>query len=121
MPTQSIALLDHSANPEQTTDNMTTLSATGAGNGFEVPFNNALLFYLHNPTGSNATVTFKSQPTQAETDRGLTPTDETVTINTGANPYTWYPDTRFKDSNGKVIIEADQLIQIKVVKKITIT
>lgn len=120
MPTQAIALIDHSKNPENVTSNLSTLVATGAGNGFEIPFTGILLIFIHNDTGSSADVTIKSQPTQDETDRGITPSDESQTVANGET-FTWYPSSRFKDTNGKIVIEATQLIKAKAIKKITIS
>lgn len=119
MPTQSIALRDHSKNPEDVTSNLTTLSATGSGNGFEVPWTGILLVYLVNDTGSSSAVTIKGAATQDETDRGLSIPNETVTIADGEH-FTWYPSSRFKTSGGTIIIEADQLIKIKAIKTLTI-
>ena len=80
MPTQAITLRSHDANPEVITANMTTLSATGAGNGFAVPYSRLKQVLLHNPTGSTANITILGVGNQSEIDRGLAVGNETVAI-----------------------------------------
>lgn len=118
MAEQAVALRDHSVNPEPVVDDMTTLVATGAGNGFAVPFAKLGLVYFDNPVAALATITIKGQPTEAQTSRGVTVNDESFTIANGGDPVTWYPHSDFKDSDGNIIIEADQLIKVKAIRRI---
>lgn len=117
MAVQSITPAAHPAESTEVQTDMTTLTATGSGNGFQFTYAQGYLVVLHNDTGSGATVTFKvSQPT-AYSDRSLTIPDETATIANGETD-TWIPVSIFNDG-GNVTIEADQLIKIKVFTQLT--
>ena len=113
MPTQAITLRAHDANPEPITDNMTTLAATGSGNGFAIPFSRLKQVFLHNPTVSTANITILGVGGEAESERSLAVGNETISIASGGDPVSWYPDTFFKNSSDEVVIECDQLIQVK--------
>lgn len=118
MAVQSITPAAHPAESTEVQTDMTTLLATGAGNGFQFNYADGYLVVLHNDTGSSATVTFKAAQPTLYADRSITIPDETATIDDGETD-TWKPVSIFKDSDGKVTIEADQLIKIKVFSQIT--
>ena len=117
MAEQAITLRDHSVNPEPITDNMTTLAAIGAGNGFAIPTDKLGFVFFDNPTGSTANITIKGQPTAAQAARGVTVGDETIAIATTADPVSWYYHTDFKNTDSNVIVECDQLIKVKAIRR----
>lgn len=116
MAVQTVTPVAHTAEAESTTANMTTLAATGAGNGFQFAFTNISLIVLYNDSGAAATATIKTNQPAKYADRSLTIPDETVSLADGAAPKTVLPNTIFKDASDKITIEADQLIKIKVFK-----
>jgi len=117
MAEQSITLRDHDVNPEPITDNMTTLVTTGAGNGFAIPTTKLGFVFFDNPVAATATITIKGQPTAAQTARGVTVGDETVAIADGGDPVSWYYHSDFKNTDGNVIVECDQLIKVKAIRR----
>lgn len=121
MPTQDITLRAHDANPEPITANMTTLSATGSGNGFAIPFSRLNQVLFHNPTVSTANITILGVGGEAESERGLAVGNETISIASGGAPVSWYPDTFFKNSSDLIVVECDQLIQVKALEKWSIS
>ncbi len=116
MAVQPVAQRAHDKNPEKITDNMTTLTATGAGNGFEIDYKNLYLIYLHNASGGSAGVTLKMVQPTAFSDRGVPVSDESATIADGET-FSWFPNSAFKNSDAKVIIESDTTIQIKALSR----
>lgn len=116
MAVQPVAQRAHDKNPEKITDNMTTLTATGAGNGFELTYKDLHLVYIQNSSGGSAGVTFKTVAPANVADRGIAVTDESATIADG-EIFSWFPNSLFKDSDGKVIIESDTTIKIKALSR----
>ena len=118
MAVQSITPAAHPGALTASRTGMTTLSATGAGNGFQFTYSEGYLCKFYNPTGSSATLTFKAGQPTAYSDRSMTLPDESGTLAAGADA-DWKPESIFKDSNGKVTIECDQLIEMKVYTQLT--
>jgi|DEB0MinimDraft_10_1074344.scaffolds.fasta_scaffold04955_2 hypothetical protein len=119
MPEQALALREHDKNPEKITDNMTTLTATGPGNGFAIPYAKLHLVYIHNASGGSAGVTIKMVAPTAFSDRGVSVSDESATIADGET-FSWFPNSAFKNSDQKVVIEADVTIQVKALSRWTV-
>jgi hypothetical protein len=117
MATQALTPAVHPVESTLVTSGMTTLASTGAGNGFTFNYKDGYLVYLYNPTGGNATVTFKVAQGSLYSDRTITIPDETATIAT-TEVDTWKPESIFNDG-GTVTIECDVLIQAKVISQIT--
>ena len=118
MATVAITPAAHPADPEASSDNLSVLTGTGAGNGFVIPYKDCYQIIFHNDSGSLATVTIKAaQPTEYSS-HGITIPDDTFTIANGASK-TWVPKSIFKDSNGDLVIEADQLIKAKAFTALT--
>lgn len=113
MAVTSVTAIAHPAEPTKDTVGLTTLGATGSGNGFQFPYANAKLVILHNDTGVSATVTLVSNQPDEYSDRGITIPNDSVTIADGET-FHWVPNTIFRDSNKNVQVEADQLIKCKV-------
>ena len=118
MAVQAITPAAHPAESTEVQTDMTTLAGTGSGNGFQFNYSEGYLVVMHNDTGSSATVTFKTAQPTLYSEKSITIPDETATIADGETD-TWKPDSVFKDSDGKVTIECDQLIKIKVFSAIT--
>ena len=117
----AVQAITPAAHPDESTEVqtwMTTLAATGAGNGFQFDYKDGYLCVFHNDTGNLATVTFKSAQPTLYADRSITIPDETGSHAT-TESHTWKPNSIFKDSDGKVTIECDQLIKMKVFSQIT--
>ena len=116
MPEQAVAQRAHDKNPEKITDNMTTLTATGAGNGFAIPYKDLHLVYINNASGGPAAVTIKMVAPTAFSDRGVSVSDETATIANGET-FSWYPNSAFKNSDTNVVIESDVVVKVKALSR----
>lgn len=119
MAEQAIVQRAHSKDPEKITDNMTTLTATGPGNGFAIPYAKLHLVYIHNASGGPAGVTIKMVAPSAFSERGVTVSDESATIGDGET-FSWFPNSSFKNSDGNVVVEADVTIQVKALSRWTV-
>lgn len=118
MAVQAIIPAAHPAESTEVQTGMTTLASTGAGNGFQFDYKDGYLCVIHNDTGGLATITIKSAQPTLYSDKSIVIPDESATPAT-TETHTWKPDSVFKDVNGKVTIECDVLVKMKVFTQIT--